>query len=125
MSDHVFERPVLNKGGDAIDVTFQFTTAGTSAPTGVAGKGVTSTGITRTGVGTFEVTLTEGWYALHPVGLVVGGAAAAQVGRPSIRSITRSTRKVVIAMVESDAAPIDIESTGVTVYGTFRLTRVG
>jgi hypothetical protein len=123
MADHVFERPVLNKGSDAVDVTFQFTTAGTSAPTSVSGKGVS--GVTRTGVGTFEVTITEGWFALHPMSLTVGGAAAAQVGRPSIRSITRSTRKVVVAMIESDAAPIDIESTGITVYGTFRLTRVG
>lgn len=122
MSDHVLERPLLNKGSDSVDVTFQFTTASTSQPTSVSGKGVS--GVTRTGVGTFEVTIAEGWATFHPVSLIPGGAAAAQLGRPTIRSVTRSTRKVVVAMVESDAAPIDIETTGITVYGTFRLTRV-
>jgi len=121
MSDNVFEQPLKAKGAGQVDVQFEFTTAGTGAVTGFAGKGVTS--VTRTGVGTFEVLVSEGWVALQPVGLLVGGAAAAQVGRPTIRSVTRSTRKVVVATVESDAAPIDIETTGVTIYGTFRLTR--
>ncbi len=121
MADHVLEQTFKAKGPAQIGVTCQFTTAGTGAPTSVTGKGVS--GVTRTGVGTFEITITEGWEAFHPIGLVVGGAAAAQVGRPSIRSVTRSTRKVVVAMIESDAAPVDIESTGVTVYCTFALTR--
>jgi len=117
MADHVFEQPLVGKGPKQALCTCSFVTAGTGAPTGFTGKGIT--GVTRTGVGTFEVTFASGWVALFPVSLNVGGAAAAQVGRPTIRSITASTRKVVIATVESDAAPIDIETTGVTIYAAF------
>lgn len=119
MADHVFEQPLTAKGPRQVLVTCSFVTAGVSAPTGFTGKGVVS--VTRTGVGTFDVLLAQGWTALFPVSLTVGGAAAAQVGRPSIRTVTASTRKVTIATVESDAAPIDIETTGVTIYAAFLL----
>ena len=120
MADHNFAQPVKAHGGWGEIVEFTFTTNSTSDPDGFSTEGGV-TGVTRTGVGTFEVTFAKGWKALWPLGLVVGGAAAAQLGRPTIRSITQSTRKVVIAMVESDAAPVDIETTDVTVYCAFRM----
>lgn len=119
MADHIFEQPLVGKGPKQTLATCSFVTAGTGAITGFTGKGVVS--VTRTGVGTFEVLFAQGWVALFPVSLTVGGAAAAQVGRPTIRSVTLSTRKVVIATVESDAAPIDIETTAVTIYASFLL----
>lgn len=122
MADHNYTEPVKAFGGCADIIECSFVTAGTSAPTGFSSDGGI-TGVTRTGVGTYELTFAQGWQKLTPMGLDVGGAAAVQLGRPSIRSITLSTRKVVIAMVESDAAPIDIETTGVTVYCTFRRRR--
>ena len=123
MADHNFTQEARVFGGWGEWPACSFVTAGTSAPTGFESDGGI-TGVTRTGVGTFELTFAKGWKHLHPVGFEVGGAAAAQLGRPSVRSITQSTRKVVIAMVESDAAPIDIETTGVTVYVIF-LARLG
>jgi hypothetical protein len=119
MPDHTFSQFLKAVGGNSEVVYCQFTTAGTGAVTGFSSQGVVSA--TRTGVGTFELLLPRGWKYLLPVGLEYGGAAAAQVGRPSIRSITQATRKVVIATIESDAAPIDIETTGVTIYCTFLL----
>lgn len=120
MADHNFGQPVAALGGWGQLVECSWVTDGTNAPTGFTTDGGV-TGVTRTGVGTFELTFAKSWKALWPHGLSVGGAAAAQTGRPSIRSVSASTRKVVIAMVESDAAPIDIETTGVTVYCAFRL----
>lgn len=119
MTDHNYSQYLKAVGGNSEIVYCQFTTNGTSAPTGFTSQGVVS--VTRTGVGTFELLFPRGWKNLQPVGTAVGGAAAAQLGRPSIRSITQATKKVVVAMVESDAAPIDIETTGVTVYCTFML----
>jgi hypothetical protein len=115
MADQDFKSVPLVYGGQHRVAYCQFTTAGTSAPTGVTGRGVT--GVTRTGVGTFEVTLAHKATNVHPV-LTIGGAAAALLGRASVRSITLSTKKLVIATTESDAAPVDIETTGVTVYLT-------
>lgn len=119
MADHNYKEPTKGYGGCSDIVECQFTTNGTSAITGFSSDGGIVS-VTRTGVGTFEVLFAQGWVKLTPMGLDVGGAAAVQLGRPTIRSVTLSTRKVVIAMVESDAAPIDIETTGVTVYCTFR-----
>jgi hypothetical protein len=119
MTDHSFSQYLKAVGGNSEIVYCQFTTAGTGAVTGFTSQGIVSA--TRTGVGTFELLFPRGWKALLPVGLEFGGAAAAQTGRPSIRSITQSTKKVVVATVESDAAPIDIETTGVTIYCTFLL----
>lgn len=119
MTDHNYSQYLKAVGGTSEVVYCQFTTAGTSAPTGFSSSGVVS--VTRTGVGTFELLFPRAWKYLLPVGLEFGGAAAAQTGRPSIRSITSTTRKVVVATVESDAAPIDIETTGVTIYCTFML----
>lgn len=118
MPDQDFKSDVLVYGAIGRVAYCQFTTAGTGAVTGfTAGNGVES--VTRTGVGTFEITFAHTARAYHPVGMNVGGAAAVQLGRPSIRSTTLATKKVVVATVESDAAPIDIETTGVTVYLTF------
>lgn len=122
MADHNYTEPVKAFGGCCDIIECQFVTNGSSAITGFSSDGGVVSA-TRTGVGTFELLFAQGWQKLTPMGLDVGGAAAAQTGRPSIRSITLSTRKVVIAMVESDAAPIDIETTGVTVYCTFRRRR--
>lgn len=122
MADHNYTEPVKAFGGCCDIIECEFVTNGTSAITGFASDGGIVS-VTRTGVGTFEVLFAQGWQSLKPIGLSVGGAAAAQTGRPTIRSITLSTRKVVVAMVESDAAPIDIETTGVTVYCTFRRRR--
>lgn len=118
MPDQDFKSPLALYGGNAKLAFCQFTTAGVGAVTSVSvGGGVAS--VARTGVGTFEITMAYKATKYHPVGLEIGGAAAVQLGRPSIRSITLSTKKIVLAMVESDAAPIDIETTGVTVYCTF------
>jgi hypothetical protein len=117
MPDQDFKSDIYAYGAVGRVAYGQFTTAGTGAVTGfTAGNGVES--VSRTGVGTFEITLAHRALAYQPVGLNVGGAAAVQLGRPSVRSITLSTKKIVVAMVESDAAPIDIETTGVTVYFT-------
>lgn len=118
MSDHNFTQYLKAVGGTTEVVYCQFTTAGTGAVTGFSGQGVVSAA--RTGVGTIELTFPRGWKNIQPF-FAVGGAAAAQVGRPTLRSATPSTRKCVIATVESDAAPVDIETTGVTVYCTFLL----
>jgi hypothetical protein len=122
MADHNYTEPVKSFGGCADIIECQFTTADTAAITGFATDGGVVS-VTRTGVGTFEILFAQGWQKLTPLGLTVGGAAAVQLGRPTIRSITQSTRKVVIATVESDAAPIDIETTGVTIYCAFRRRR--
>lgn len=119
MADHNFTGKITMMGGWGELWDCSFVTAGTSAPTGFTSDGGVVS-VTRTGVGTFELTFAKSWKALQPVGMHVGGAAAVQLGRPSIRSITQSTRKVVVAMIESDAAPVDIETTGVTVYLTFK-----
>lgn len=119
MADHNYTETVKMFGGWGELPDCSFVTAGTGAPTGFSSDGGI-TGVTRTGVGTFELTFAKSWKSLQPIGLVVGGAAAVQLGRPTIRSITASTKKVVIALVESDAAPIDIETTGVTVYCSFK-----
>ena len=121
MADHIFSQPVVGVGPLQTLVQCSFVTAGTGAVTGFTGQGIVSA--TRTGVGTFELLLAAGWNAIFPIGLNSGGAAAAQLGRPSIRSMTRSTRKVVVAMIELDAAPVDIETTAVTVYCAFLVTR--
>lgn len=121
MPDMNFDQPLRCAGPWSKLVYCQFTTAGVSAVTAFSSEGIVSA--TRTGVGTFEILFPTGWKNLHPVGLTVGGAAAAQLGRPTIRSITQSTKKVVVATVESDAAPIDIETTGVTIYCTFLMKR--
>lgn len=116
MADLNFTQPLKCFGPWAQVHTCQFTTAGTSAITGFVGRGVVS--VTRTGVGTFDVLLPVGWKDFTPM-FTTGGAAAVQLARPTIRTSVVSTRKITIAMVESDAAPIDIETTGVTVYCTF------
>jgi len=116
MADLNFTQPLKLFGPWAQVHTCQFTTAGTGAITGFVGRGVVS--VTRTDVGLFEVLLPVGWKDVTPI-FAVGGAAAAQVGRPTMRSATASTRKLVVATVESDAAPVDIETTGVTIYCTF------
>lgn len=122
MADHNYTEPVKSFGGCTDIIECQFTTAGTGAVTGFSTDGGVVS-VTRTDVGLFSVVFAQGWQKLTPLGLTVGGAAAAQVGRPTIRSITLSTRTVVIATVESDAAPIDIETTGVTIYCAFRRRR--
>jgi hypothetical protein len=119
MADHNFDQPLKCAGPWSKLVYCQFVTAGVGAITGFTSQGIVSAA--RTGVGTFELTFPTGWKNIQPVGLTVGGAAAVQLGRPTIRSITQSTKKVVVATVESDAAPIDIETTGVTIYCTFLL----
>jgi hypothetical protein len=111
MADQDFKSVPLVYGGQHRVAYCQFTTAGTGAPTGVTGRGVT--GVTRTGVGTFELTLAHKATNYSPQ-LTPGGAAAAQTGRPTVRSVTLSTRKIVVALVSTAAA--DIETTGVTVY---------
>ncbi|HYC53626.1 MAG TPA: hypothetical protein VEL28_01635 [Candidatus Binatia bacterium] len=118
MADHNFSQYLKAVGGTTEIVYCQFTTAGTSAPTGFSSQGVVS--VARTGVGTFELTFPRSWKNIHPV-FATGGAAAAQLGRPTLRSATASTKKCVVATVESDAAPVDIETTGVTIYCTFML----
>lgn len=121
MSDHVHESPAYVKGPPRYTAICQFTTAGTGAITGFAGQGVVS--VTRTGVGVFEALLAEGWIALQPRAPAISGAAAAQLGRPVITSITRSTRKVVITVVDFQATPAAVETTAVTIYCEFALQR--
>ncbi len=117
MPDQDFRSTPTIYGQGARFAYTKFTTAGTGAVTGfTAGNGIAA--VSRTGVGTFEITLAHKATAYYPVGLEFGGAAAVQLGRPSVRSITLSTKKIVIATVESDAAPVDIETTGVTIYLT-------
>lgn len=118
MSDHNFTQYLKAVGGTTEVVYCQFTTNGSSAITSFSGQGVVSA--SRTGVGTFELTFPRGWKNMQPI-FAQGGAAAAQLGRPSLRSSSPSTRKCVVAMTEADAAPVDIETTGVTVYCTFLL----
>jgi hypothetical protein len=119
MSDHILTQPVIGVGPEQTLASCSFVTAGAGAITGFTGQGIVSA--TRTGVGTFDLLFAQGWIANQPISLNVAGAAAAITARPTVRAITRTTRKVTVATVTT--APADGDTTAVTIYCSFLITR--
>lgn len=116
MADQDFKSDVRCYGGPQRVAKCKFVTAGTGAVTGfTAGKGVLS--VTRSAVGVFDIVMAHNATDFD-VELAYGGAAAAMLGRPTVRSITLATKTIKIAVVDFGGTPADVETTGMTVYVT-------
>src|ERR1051325_8809597 len=124
MPDPNFFQILESAGSPSVVVSGQFTTAGTSAPTGVVARGIPVANITRTGVGLYNIVLPWGWKSITPLGMPCGGTAGYQTGDATLRGITPASRLVQIAMV-TKASPADTDTTGVTVYFSFLLEKKG
>jgi hypothetical protein len=116
MGDNSFTQLKRANGDRKVDGWVQFTTASTSAVTGVDGEGYVTAA--RTGVGVFRITLPFACKSIIPK-VNQGGAAAAQLGTATIRAVSASGKTIDIAVVELDGTPADIETTGLTIYCEF------